>query len=296
MDILCVFPAFSPSVSDADYCQLERGVRRALGLVVAVAGVERCLPHYRVQRPGYESHAVEFVAEGFGEVRFGGPPLPLRPGSVFSYGPGIAHEIRTDPERPMRKFFVDFFGDEAAPALRKAGLGGRTVRDVWEIESMRQAFAALLRDGRKPSPHGAAQASAWLRLILCRCAEAAAIAPARSTHALESWQLCRRTMDERCVELQSLSDLAAAVHMHPSHICRLFRRFGDRPPASQLTRLKMDRAAILLRTTTRLVKDIAAEVGYNDPLHFSRNFRKATGLSPTEWALHGRRKTGGGAG
>lgn len=286
-----MFPAFSPSVSDADYCQLEHGVRRTQGLVVAVAGVERCLPHYHVQRPGYESHAVEFVAEGFGEVRFGRSRLPLRPGSLFSYGPGIAHEIRTDPERPMLKFFIDFFGDEAGPALRKAGLGHRAVVGVWEVESMRQAFAALLRDGRKPSPHGALQASAWLRLVLCRCAEAAGIEPTQSTHALESWQLCRRTMDEHCCTLRNLSDLAGAVRMHPSHVCRLFRRFGDRPPASQLTRLKMDRAAVLLRTTTRLVKDIAAEVGYDDPLHFSRNFRKTTGLSPSEWALHRRQNS-----
>ena len=45
--------------------------------------------------------------------------------------------------------------------------------------------------------------------------------------------------------------------------------------------MRLQNARFLLRDTTMLVEEVAFSVGFNDPLHFSRVFRTATGLSPT---------------
>jgi transcriptional regulator GlxA family with amidase domain len=42
-------------------------------------------------------------------------------------------------------------------------------------------------------------------------------------------------------------------------------------------------AQVLLETTDGTVAEIAAIVGYEDPLYFSRVFRKARGLSPMKY-------------
>jgi AraC-like DNA-binding protein len=44
----------------------------------------------------------------------------------------------------------------------------------------------------------------------------------------------------------------------------------------------MEKALQLCRQKQRLVKEIAAAVGYEDPLYFSRAFRRYFGRSPTE--------------
>jgi len=45
----------------------------------------------------------------------------------------------------------------------------------------------------------------------------------------------------------------------------------------------MDEARRLLRETKRSVVEVALEVGYANPSHFARFFRRETGLSPSDY-------------
>jgi len=48
----------------------------------------------------------------------------------------------------------------------------------------------------------------------------------------------------------------------------------------------MGLARELLDTTDRAIASIAREVGYSDPLYFSRQFRRIHGMSPSEYRSH----------
>lgn len=50
-----------------------------------------------------------------------------------------------------------------------------------------------------------------------------------------------------------------------------------------LQEARMQRASALLRETTKPVAEIAFDLGYGDPAHFARSFRKALGLSPSQY-------------
>ncbi|MEM7211735.1 MAG: helix-turn-helix domain-containing protein [Pseudomonadota bacterium] len=50
-----------------------------------------------------------------------------------------------------------------------------------------------------------------------------------------------------------------------------------------LESLLMDRATELLRSTDRTITDVALELGYSDSAHFTRAFRKWTGVSPSRF-------------
>jgi transcriptional regulator GlxA family with amidase domain len=79
----------------------------------------------------------------------------------------------------------------------------------------------------------------------------------------------------------SLTALAAIVNLSPSRMARLFKQHTGRSPARYLHQLRLVRARALLEGTYLSVKEVMARVGLNDPSHFSRDFRREHGLTPS---------------
>jgi AraC family transcriptional regulator len=47
--------------------------------------------------------------------------------------------------------------------------------------------------------------------------------------------------------------------------------------------MRMAKARLLLRETSRSVIDVGLAVGYDSPSHFAQVFRREVGVSPTEY-------------
>ena len=80
-----------------------------------------------------------------------------------------------------------------------------------------------------------------------------------------------------------LNDLARAVNLDPAYLGRLFGRHVGVTPMGFLARLRAERAAILLATSTVPAARVGAAVGWDDPTYFARRFRTLVGLTPTEY-------------
>jgi AraC family transcriptional regulator len=79
----------------------------------------------------------------------------------------------------------------------------------------------------------------------------------------------------------SLEELAGVAAMSPFHFARSFRRAYGMPPHRFLVSMRIDKAKVLLATTSLAVSEIAALVGYGDPARFRAMFRRATGVTPS---------------
>jgi AraC-like DNA-binding protein len=75
-------------------------------------------------------------------------------------------------------------------------------------------------------------------------------------------------------QLEGVSGLSSAT------IHRLFLHFTGMPPQRWIAALRSEVAQRLLRTTAIPVAEVGRRVGLNDPFHFSRFFRRQSGLSP----------------
>src|SRR6476646_5636963 len=80
----------------------------------------------------------------------------------------------------------------------------------------------------------------------------------------------------------SIDELARAVNLSPAHLRRLFQRELGRSPARMWRELRLDHARHLLQTSFLTVKEVMAAAGWNDPSHFSREFKRRFGQSPRD--------------
>ena len=80
-----------------------------------------------------------------------------------------------------------------------------------------------------------------------------------------------------------IKELANACNLSQSHFMYLFKEeLGMTPLAYQQTLRIKDTMSALVSTKQRIT-EIAAQVGYQDPLYFSRVFKKIVGVSPREY-------------
>ncbi len=81
----------------------------------------------------------------------------------------------------------------------------------------------------------------------------------------------------------SMEALAKQYNFVPSYLNKVFKQYKGVRPTEYLFNIRMERARVMLETMPDvLVKDVATSVGYNDSHYFSNQFKKATGLWPTE--------------
>lgn len=81
-------------------------------------------------------------------------------------------------------------------------------------------------------------------------------------------------------ERLTITDIAQKAGVSPSHLSRLFQQTLGTSPMKYLERTRMNQARRLLLNTHMRVSEVASEVGFEDPLHFSRAFHRVFGESP----------------
>jgi len=77
-----------------------------------------------------------------------------------------------------------------------------------------------------------------------------------------------------------VDQLAQSVNLSPSYLTRLFQEATGQSPAQFDKTRRLDQARMLILRTFLTVKEVMAEVGWSDPSHFSRDFRRRFGVSP----------------
>lgn len=70
----------------------------------------------------------------------------------------------------------------------------------------------------------------------------------------------------------------------PSYLSKLFKDYKGISPAEYLTNLRIEKAKKMLESQPGILcKEISIQVGYSDPLYFSRLFKKETGVWPSDY-------------
>jgi AraC-like DNA-binding protein len=213
-------------------------------------------------------------------------------GDVLLVPAGEPHRMleRHDPELWGLAFCVPCFAADAAGSLLEPF---ERVRDgasaVVHIPAARHAYLeGLLREledvtaaWRGPGDaHDAVQRS-LLTLVLAEVARAADPAPAPRGGGVAVDAL--RYIERNCLGRLTLADVAAAVGRSPAYVTTALTRATGRSAVQWIVSGRMAEARRRLLHSDERIDVVAERVGYADPTHFIRMFRREHGVTPAAW-------------
>jgi AraC-like DNA-binding protein len=110
-----------------------------------------------------------------------------------------------------------------------------------------------------------------------------AAAPLHVRRARHPIERAKRHLQERFNEKVTLDDLVAVTRLSRFHLVREFTRLVGVPPHRYQTLVRVQRATTLLRSG-RAPHIVAADVGFSDQSHLTRQFSRYWGVTPGEYA------------
>ena len=241
--------------------------------------------HLRERLTGVDQAIFIYCTKGTGWCELSGRCHAVKPGQLLVVPPEVAHVYGADETQPwsihwfhakgglLGAFFhelditaerpVTRIGEEPQllslfeEVLGVLEHGYSTLQLLYASQTLAHLIAAMIRDHRGAHPEHP------------------------STH-----QKIAHTITYMKLHLNQplqLDALAALASLSRSRYVDLFKQQTGYAPIDYFIRLRMHRACQLLDTTELSVKTVALELGYEDPLYFTRVFRSVNEMTPTEY-------------
>lgn len=262
----------------------SRGRPFTKDFIVTDLGYFPTAERHEVDRPkGVAQWILIFVNEGRGWVEADGQRHTLKANEVLLIPPKLGHAYGADDGQDWSIFWFHFQGRGAEQILD--WVIARHQLDIVPCRSpdgLRRQFRTIIEAvERGYHEHTLLELSRVLINVLTLLHRNPANEPNhRSVERIES------AMDQMRTEIEqpsSLQDYANKTGLSVSQFCHLFKQHTGVSPMHYQTEIRMQRACEYLDTTQSSIKDIAWKLGYEDPLYFSRAFKKCTGLSPSQY-------------
>ncbi|HWR10840.1 MAG TPA: AraC family transcriptional regulator [Rectinemataceae bacterium] len=238
--------------------------------------------HGRYHCHGANLYEIHYFVSGEGSFLNASARYSIQRGSLYFSAPGMTHQIlATVPEKPITYYaiLIDASSDEETATLldRLVGRGeGRIVGTGYRF-----FFADILEKHLSKETELEFSARHALASLLYQIAAGKGPNMAATDNAhIEKAIAIMQTRIERHLDLGELCEF---LDVSREHFVRLFSSFMGMPPMRYYARLKIEAARAMLSSTNLHVGEIADKLGFDSQFSFSRAFRRATGISPTDY-------------
>lgn len=240
---------------------------------------------HQMRRAQPDDHLLIYCRSGQGWLETADGRFEVAAGDLLLLPKDVAHAYGADAKSPWTIYWVhfdgslseDFLGLLGTQALRRIGVQPRLLGDFEALLGLQRQSLNVL-----PFIHAAHRLQAMLSSL--------AVLPARvnlkSGRVLDI-EAVQAVMREHLHDSLNLDELAAQFKLSRFHFAKTYRALTGHAPIQDFIQLKMALACRLLDRGDMEVRQVAEQLGYDDPYYFSRLFRKVVGMAPSHYrALH----------
>ena len=217
------------------------------------------------------------IVEGFCEEVYNGKTRDIPPLAVSYFHPGERHSLRVF-NAPTRSFDLEI-GKQWLDRLP------RPITPTTMIAPPHSALSGLMtrlyREFKEPDEMSSLAIEALSLEMLVEIARASKGARAKKSPVWLS-RVVELIRDEYARNI-TLSELAQIADVHPSHLVQVFRDHHQCTPGAFIRRVRIEQAMRQISHSSTTLADVSVDVGFTDQSHFTRVFKRLTGMTPAQY-------------
>lgn len=249
-------------------------------------GIEDCYPGY-IYGPAVRDHfLLHFILNGSGTYYVENRTYELAAGSGFLICPNVVTKYQASLETPWSYAWVGFNGLKAEMYLKHANLNYNNLIFCFEdMDHIAYCFNKMissnsLKKGRDARLHG------YLYILLSQLLEESG-----EGRFLEESSSMQELYIKKAIEYIrmnysrniSIQEISHYIGIGRGYLFLLFKKLLKTSPQEFLISFRLDKACELMANSSLTIGDISRSVGYEDPLVFSKVFKKNKGVAPREY-------------
>ena len=243
-------------------------------------------PKFSTVRPeGRIDYQILYVASGKTYFSIDGAEQVIPAGNMVIYRPGEEQQYSYYGADHPEVYWLHFTGGNVQTILRKYGITDNLhiIRTGTSLEYKR-IFLLIIQELKLCREDYEELAVIYFQQLLVLIHRQLGQRPReKSQFLLEEIDSAIRYFHENYHTPISIEEYASSHHMSVSWFIRSFREYTGSTPAQYILSLRISNAQALLDSTNYNITEIAEIVGYDNPLYFSRLFRKQSGMSPSAY-------------
>lgn len=226
-----------------------------------------------------------YIAAGKAHFHFDGKEQIVTAGHMVLYRPKEPQKYEYYGEDQTEVYWVHFTGGNVTNILRSYGLtDDKRVFYCGSGLDYQNLFRTMINELQMCKENYAEMLEMYLRQIFIML-QRYFINAAKTDNARVVEEIDKATIyfNEHYSEDISIDEYAQNNHVSVSWFIRNFKHCTGSTPMQYILSKRIYNAEILLQDSTYNITEISEIVGYENPLYFSRIFKKVKGLSPSEY-------------
>lgn len=248
-------------------------------LCILECGKEKCVPDKKFTYSPKRYHMFHYCLSGKGVFERGGKKYEVHRGSGFYIAPRDIPMYYPNRDDPWTYIWVGFDGFKASGLLAASNISAdEPIFSDNNAYEMRDALIAMYENYKTDGRAGLKCLGMLYESFGVLAKNQPNEGSLTQTHIHEAIEFIHNNYSFAI----TVKDIADSLDISPNYLANIFTKELGKSPKQYLTEYRMERAKLLLANGEYKIKQVGQMVGYANQLHFSSEFKKFYGVSPSD--------------